>query len=310
MGERPALAAVGERPVLAAVGGAACIASSGLLVRLAAVSPATAATFRCLYALPLLAAVAAVERRRHGARRRSERLLAAAAGILFALDLVLWHHSVADIGAGVATVLGNLQVVVVAVAGWLLLGERPTRRLILAVPVVLFGVVLVSGPLGGNPYGDSPARGAYYGLAASLAYAGFLMLLRRSAGDLRRPAGPLLDATAVGAVASAVLGFATDGVDLVPQWPAHGWLLLLALSAQVVGWLLISVSLPRLPAVVTSLILLLQPLGAVALAAAILGERPSPVQLLGCLVVLVGVTAGATGRPKAAPTTEAVLART
>ena len=55
-----------ERPVLAGVLGALVIAFSAILVRLAEVSPSTAATFRCFYALPLLGLLAWHEQRRYG----------------------------------------------------------------------------------------------------------------------------------------------------------------------------------------------------------------------------------------------------
>jgi drug/metabolite transporter (DMT)-like permease len=135
-----------------------------------------------------------------------------------------------------------------------------------------------------------------FGLGTSVAYAGFLLLLRHGSRDLRRTAGPLFDATLVGALVSAALGPVAGGIDLVPAWPAHGWLLVLALTSQVLGWLLIAVSLPRVPAALTSVILLLQPVASVVLAAAVLDERPSPVQLLGCVVVLAGVVAATAGR--------------
>lgn len=192
--------------------------------------------------------------------------------------------------------LGNLQVVVVGAVAWFVLGERPERRLLVAAPVVLAGVVLISGVVGTGAYGDDPARGVVYGLLTSVAYAGFLLVLRGGAKDERRPAGPLCIATGVAALAAAALGPVAGGLALVPTWPAHAWLALLALSAQVLGWLLISVSLPRLPAVLTSLLLLVQPLAAMLLAAAVLGERPSPLQLLGAGVVLVGVAVAARGR--------------
>jgi drug/metabolite transporter (DMT)-like permease len=57
----------------------------------------------------------------------------------------------------------------------------------------------------------------------------------------------------------------------------------------VVGWLLISVSLPRLPAALTSVLLLVQPIGSVALGVLILDEHPSTLQLLGVAVILGGV---------------------
>jgi drug/metabolite transporter (DMT)-like permease len=300
--------ALTDRPTLAAAAGAACIASSATLVRLADVEPATAATFRCLYALPVLGFLLLREDRRYGTRPGRDRWLAAAAGVFFGVDLVLWHHAIAAVGAGIATVLGNLQVVVVGFLAWWLLGERPSRRLVLAVPVVMAGVLLISGVVGGGAYGDDPTLGVVFGLGTSLAYAAFLLLLRHGSKDLRRAAGPLFDATAVAAVVCIALGPVSGGIDLVPSWPAHGWLVVLALTSQVAGWLLIAVSLPRVPAALTSVILLLQPVASVGLSAGVLDERPSPLQLLGCAIVLVGVVAATAGRrdrtPKKVPAEE------
>jgi drug/metabolite transporter (DMT)-like permease len=288
--------ALTDRPVLAAAAGAGCIASSATLVRLADVAPATAATFRCLYALPLLGLLMVREDRRYGRRPARDRWLAAGAGVFFAVDLVLWHHAIAAVGAGIATVLGNLQVLIVGFIAWWLLGERPSGRLLAAVPVVLIGVVLISGVVGADAYGESPGLGVVFGAGTSIAYAGFLLVLRHGSHDLRRIAGPLFDATAVAAVLCAMLGPVSGGLDLAPSWPAHGWLVVLALSSQVLGWLLILVSLPRVPAALTSVILLVQPVASVALSAAVLDERPSSAQLLGCLIVLAGVVAATAGR--------------
>jgi drug/metabolite transporter (DMT)-like permease len=287
--------ALTDRPVLAAMAGAGCIAASATLVRLADTAPATAATFRCLYALPVLALLMLREDRRYGPRPARDRWLAAGAGVFFAADLIFWHHAIAAVGAGIATVLGNLQVVFVGLLAWWLLHERPGARLVAAVPVVLFGVVLISGVIGSGAYGEDPARGVVLGLLTSVAYAGFLLLLRRGSHDLRRAAGPLFDATLVACVLSAASGPFVGGVDLVPSWPAHGWLLTLAITSQVVGWLLIAVSLPRVPAALTSVVLLLQPVASVALAAIVLDERPSRLQLAGCVIVLMGVVAATAG---------------
>jgi drug/metabolite transporter (DMT)-like permease len=299
-----------ERPVLAAAAGAGAIASSGTLVRLADVTPVTAAVFRCLYAVPVLLLLTWFEDRRLGPRTRRERLLAVAAGVFFALDLVLWHHSIAYVGAGIATVLGNLQVVVVGFLAWWLLGERPSNRLVAAVPVVLVGVVLISGVVGAGAYGSNPALGAVFGIGTSIAYAGFLLVLREGSRDLRRVAGPLSDATLTAVVAAALMAPVAGGLDLRPHWPSHGWLLLLALSSQVIGWLLIATSLPRVPAVLTSVILLLQPVASMVLAAVALGERPSSLQVLGAVVVLAGVVFAASARrPGPVPVEPAVSAR-
>ena len=292
---------------MTAVLGAMSIAFSGVLVRLASVEPATAAIFRCAYALPALGVIALIERRAYGPRPAAQVRLAMLAGIFLALDLVIWHHTIGLVGAGLATVLGNTQVVIVAFLAWLFLGERPPRRTLLALPVVLVGVVLISGVVGTGAYGTNPGLGVILGLVVGLVYAAFLLVLRGGNADLRRPAGPLFDATLISALASLVIGLPLGEVNLVPTWPAHGWLLLLALSSQVVGWLIISVSLPRLPAALTSVILTVQPVASVMLAMLLLGEAPSAVQLLGAGTILVGLllaTLRFRGEPRRVPLAE------
>ena len=279
-----------DRPALTAVAGAVTIAFSAILVRLSHASPSTAAVFRCAYALPVLALLAGLERRRFGPRTRRDLALSVAAGAFFAADLIFWHHAIGDVGAGLATVLGNLQVVLVGVLAWLLLGERAETRVLAAIPVVLAGVVLISGAIGHGAYGRDPARGVVFGIFTGLTYAGFILILRHGNNDLRRPAGPLFEATLAATAFAAIAGIAIGDVSFVPTWPTHGWLALLALSSQVLGWLLISISLPRLPAALTSVLLTIQPVGSVLLGIAIFSESPSSAQAAGVVVVLAGVT--------------------
>lgn len=280
-----------RHPRLLAVGGALIIASSSILVRASHASPSTAAIFRCLYALPLLYLLARGEDRSLGPRPVRGRRLAMASGVFFAADLIAWHHAIGDVGAGLATVLANAQVVLVPLIAWAALSERPDARILIALPVSLVGVLLISGVLEHGAYGRDPTRGAIYGLAAGIAYAGFLLLLRRSGADLRRPAGPLFDATATSAVLCIVAGSVIGDGKLTPSWPMHGWLALLAVTSQVLGWLLITTSLPRLPAALSSLLLTIQPVGSVLLAALIFAESPSLLQSVGVAAVLAGLLA-------------------
>ena len=244
-----------------------------------------------------MALLAAWERRRFGPRSAAERRLAVIAGALFAADLIFWHHSIAAVGAGLATVLGNLQVVVVGLVAWIVLRERPESRLFVAVPIVLAGVVLISGVVGEGAYGDDPALGVLFGVLTALSYAAFILVLRQGNRDIRRPAGPLFDATAAATVVAVAAGAVIGDVDLAPAWPAHGWLVVLALTSQVLGWLLISLSLPRLPAAMTSVLLTIQPVGSVALGAALLGEAPSVAQLAGVAVIITGISIASFGPP-------------
>jgi drug/metabolite transporter (DMT)-like permease len=297
--------ALTDKPALGVLIGAFAIAFSGILYRKADVSPATGAFFRCLWALPPLWLLAVREDRRIGPRPMRVRRAAWLAGVFFAADLVLWHYSIEKVGAGLATVLGNTQVVLVGLLAWALFRERPARSSLLAIPVAMAGILLISGVLEDGAYGSDPKLGAIYGLLTGIAYSGFLLAMRRGSGEGGRVAGPLYDATLASAVCIVPIGLVIGDLDFTPSLEATGWLIALALSSQVLGWLLITVSLGRLPTALTSVLLTLQPLLAVLFAALLIDERPSPLQLVGAAAILAGLLIASTGRGKAT-TLEAV----
>ena len=266
-----------------------CIAFSGIFYRYADVSPSTGTVYRAVFGLPLLLLVAWAERRRYGPLPGRARRYAVIAGIFFAGDLLTWHHAIEYVGAGLATVLGNLQVLVVGVVAWLVFGERPSRATLLALPVVLVGVVLISGVVGAGAYGSNPALGVVVGFATALCYSAYLLLIRVGGRDPRRPAGPVAIATIVTAVVSAGAGLVIGDLDLAPPPASLGWLAVLGVTSQSIGYLCISLALPRLPAVVTSIILLVQPVLTVGLSMVLLAERPSVAQLAGVALVIGGI---------------------
>jgi drug/metabolite transporter (DMT)-like permease len=301
----------GGRPMAAAVAGAACISSSAVVMQLAGSSPSATALGRCGFALPVLGVLAWREWRRGTAgpgRRlttrpaptgappaapwltRRNRWLARLAGVFLAADLIVWSHSIADIGAGLGTVITNLQVVIVALLAWLFLGERPRRSLLIAGPVMLGGLVLVGGLASTGGYGADPPLGVTFGVAVAVLYSGYILLLRQAAVGAP-PVATLFEATLGATAGSAVLGLMLHDFRLGHAWPALGWLVLLALTSQVLGWLLITVSMPHLPAWMVSVLLLVQPAGSVLLGAVFLREWPSAVQLAGVAAMLGGVLA-------------------
>lgn len=277
-----------DRPALGVLIGAFAICFSGILYRLAEVSPSTGAFYRCLWALPPLWVLSRWEDRRLGPRSRALRRAAWVAGAFFAADLILWHYAIEQVGAGLATVLGNTQVLLVGLVAWALFRERLPRSALLAIPVAMLGIVLISGVFEKGAYGHNPALGALLGVLTGIAYSGFLLALRRGS-DPRRVAGPLFEATLSSTIFIVPIGLVAGDLDFTPSLEATGWLVILALSSQVVGWLLISVSLARLPTAVTSVLLTLQPLLSVLFAALIVNERPTPLQLVGAAAILAGL---------------------
>jgi drug/metabolite transporter (DMT)-like permease len=268
--------------------GVVFVSFSPIYVRLAALPPTAAGFLRAAYALPFLLALWAWQRR--GDHRSSRvRLQAVLAGVFLGIDLALWHRAIELIGAGLATVLGNTQVIFVGLFAWWTYRERPRRAALAAVPMVLLGAVLISGLGLGDAYGRDPALGVIFGVLTGITYAVFLVIFRAAGRDLGAPAGPMLDATLGAALGLGVIGLGEGGLDLLVTWPAHGWMLALAVSSQVVGWQLIAAALPRLPALETSVSLLLQPVLATVWGRLIFDERLSSLQGLGIALVLGGV---------------------
>jgi len=289
----------GVLTVLAALGGAVAISFSAVFFALSGVNPATGAFFRAAYALPALGLLYAA-RRGEDTRPASSRWLAFGAGLALGTDIVLWHTSIELIGAGLATLLANSQVVFVALAAWVIHKERPSRAAAIAALVVLVGVTLVSGVGQRAAFGDNPILGTGLALLAAMLYTTFLLAFRRSNERRAPPSGPLLEATLGATALALVAGALGPGIEWAPHWPAHGWLLALALGAQTAGWLLIGHALPRLPAVETATIILLQPALTMVWGVLIFGERPSALQIVGAAAVLTGVGTVAAARARAA----------
>jgi drug/metabolite transporter (DMT)-like permease len=308
-------------PTATLAAGAVCISSTAVLMRLADTSASLAALGRCAFALPVLGALAWLERRPRNGRPGApplpsrRRWLARLAGVVLAADLIVWDHTIADIGAGLSTVVGNLEVLIVAVLAWLVLGERPRRSLVLASPVMLAGLVLVGGladGAGSRAYGADPRLGVALGVGVALLYALYILMLRQAtsapeagpAPARTAVAGPLFEATAGAVAGSVVLGLAmgdfTHGLGPA-GWATFGWLALLALTSQIIGWLLITVSMPRLAAGMIGALLLIQPAGSVVLSYLLLGERPSALQFTGVALMLAGVVIAMSGRAPAVP---------
>jgi len=309
-----------RRPAFMASFGAVVTGGSSTLMHLGGTSGATTAFFRCAYAIPILILFALVGRRR-GLRvprdpasatslrptslRATSLRAPALAGVLLSIDLIVWDRSIALIGAGLSTVVQDTQVVFVVLAGWLLAGERVSRRTTAAIPVILMGVALIAGV--GAPAGDHGlVAGTALAVLSAVAYAGFIYLLRWPGGRGRTGTSTrLLVATSSAAITSCVVGAAGGNLQIRPAWPSAGWLLLLAISTQVFGWLIVASAAQKLTAGQASIALLLQPVAAVVYGAAFLGEAMTWTQGAGTLVVIAGVSAAGFAearRPGAADT--------
>ncbi|WP_290055420.1 DMT family transporter [Amycolatopsis solani] len=281
-------------PRLLAALGSFCISLSSVFIKVSHTSGSTSAFWRCLLALPVLLVLAARERRTAGpVHRRVLFPLLAGAGL--GVDFVLWGEAIPRVGAGVATVLLAVQVVIVPVLAFAFLRERPSKLFLVVAPVLLGGIVLAGGFAGTGSFGPDPVTGAVAALLAGAGYAVYLFLIRLSGGQGTQ-AHSLALATISAGVVAFVAGVPTGTLDLTPPPAAFGWLVALALVGQLTGWILISAALPRMSATTGATLMLLQPVGAVLLGIVLLGEAPSVPQLIGCAGVVAAVCFAGGGR--------------
>ena len=286
-----------RRTMLIALAGAVAISFSPVLYVFSGTNPSTGAVFRMLYALPALALLAYLVR---SADTRSSRTrwMAFGAGLILAPDMLSYHSSMIFIGIGIATLIGNSQVIIVTLASWKLFGEKPNPAILISLPVVVVGLALISGIADSEPYGEDPVKGVIFGMMAAFFYSSFLILFRYSNRELAPSFSVQLDATAGAALGLLVLGLlplssiAIEPLELQPTWPGHGWLIVLALLCQVAGWLAIAHALPRLPAAHTSFAVLLQPILTLVWGYVILHqEGHSQNQVIGIFLVLAAIIA-------------------
>jgi drug/metabolite transporter (DMT)-like permease len=272
--------------------GAIVTSSSAVILAFAAVSPATATATRCLFALPVIAVFAWFERRAEGSLTRQEAATGLACGALFALDMLFWTQAIPEVGAGLSTVLANAQVAIVPFLAWLVDGERIPTRFLVTLPVIMTGVVLAGGILEDDLItGSDPLLGTMHCLAAALCYSGFLYLLRRG-GKRGRPVQGYALVLAASVAVSVAMAPLWQGLSLPVSQSSLMWILVITVTNQVVGWLLIAVYSPRLTSDTSSALLLLTPIGAIALGAGFLHEYPSFMQLIGCALILGAAYAG------------------
>ncbi|MED6312280.1 MAG: DMT family transporter [Candidatus Thermoplasmatota archaeon] len=285
-----------RRTMLIALAGATVISFAPLLYIRSDTTPLTGAFYRMLYALPLLGLLIWTSKK-EDPRNSNSRRLAFGAGVLLAIDFAGYHSAIDYIGSGIATMIGNSQVIIVTLVSWWLLGERPNRFILLSLPLVMFGLVLISGIWDDAPYGEDPVKGVIGGMVAAVFYSSFLIVYRQS----NRIGGPAVnaqfDATTGATLGILILGsmpltsVGIEAIDHSITWPNHGWLILLALSCQVIGWIAITYALPRLPAAHTSFAVLLQPVLTIIWGVILLNESPSLQQSAGMALIFAAIIA-------------------
>jgi len=255
----PAGTAAYRSAFLKMLAGAALISTTSIFVRYAHVAPTVSAFYRLAFGGAMLVALLLVRRQWRLFGWRDIYWLSLPA-VAFATDLIMWHRSIQYIGPGLATLIGNFQVFVMALAGVIFYGEKLGWRFLCGLGLAVFGLWLIVGQ-GWSGLSADYRLGVILGVLTGIAYAIYMLTQRRA--QLRRPSlTPPLALCGVSLICAAMLAASVvvEGESFaIPDAQSWAALLALAFFGQVLGWVLISQAMPVLPASLVGLLLLLQP---------------------------------------------------
>jgi drug/metabolite transporter (DMT)-like permease len=272
--------------------GTIMISFSAVFVKLVHVPPTASGFYRVFFGGLILLGVMLFRRERLAFKPQAFLVLLLAAA-LFALDLFLWHRSILYVGPGVATLLANFQVFVLAGVGVLFLKERLTIPQWFAILLALAGLALL---VGADWTHLSPLyrSGVVLALLAAVCYAGYLLALRSSRNSGANGSSyAAITVVSLAAAAMLAVTMLVEGVSFsIPSWTDGFWLVLYGLVPQVVGWVLISNSMSKVGASQVGLVLLLQPACAFIWDGVFFGRRFTAVELIGAGITLVAIYLG------------------
>jgi drug/metabolite transporter (DMT)-like permease len=272
--------------LVALLAGAICIALSPIFVRLSEAGPTATAFWRVAIAVPFLW-LFYLKSKKTTRRYSGKWPLLLAAGFAFAGDLAFWHSSIQFTSVANSTLLANLASIFVTLAAWLFLGQRPSALFLTGLGAALAGVtLLVHTSLEFSPTG---LLGDALGVVTAMFYAGYILAVKA----LRDRGETTLHLMAATSTITALLLFPValaSGEQMLPA-SAYGWWVLagLALVSHAAGQGLIAYALASLPAAFSSVSLLFQPVVAALFAWVLLSESLVPLQVVGGLVVLLGI---------------------
>lgn len=265
--------------------GTGIIAWSGVFARLLDVGPIAGGAWRMTFALPVLAVWARLARGKREAPPLSRYALPLfLAGLAFAIDVGSFHIAVKGTNVANASFIGNVAPILAVIGGALFFRERPPSRVWPALALALLGSWVMAGmaaPRNIN-YGDA------FALNAAIAYAAYLLFIKRVRSGLDGPTATLGSA-AVSAVALAIAAV-LHGETLIPS-SALGWtiVVLLGVVSNAMGQGLTSVAIGRVPVGLIAVVILAQPPFSALIAWATLGEAMTPLQMAGGAIILAAV---------------------
>ncbi|PLY13282.1 MAG: EamA/RhaT family transporter [Desulfuromonas sp.] len=285
-----------KTPVFHLLVGTICISLAPIFIKATNIHPDSSAFYRMLFAGVSIGILLRLRRKTFDLNKKQIFILAGG-GIFLALDFMCWHRSIHLIGPGISTLLTNLQVFFTATFSYLLFRQRVSRLFVLAVPLALFGLYLITGADFGNLSGHE-VRGLAMGLFSALFYSGYILFLHQTmkSSTLDGMSSMLVISLSSSAFL-AVAGTFTAASFVIPSLPALWALLGVGILSTTIGWTLISSSLRSIPVTTAGLILLLQPTLAFIWEVLLFAKPVELLETVGVILILLAIYGGSYAKP-------------
>lgn len=284
--------------------GVCCISTSAILITLSEVPPTQAAFYRNFFgaifwlipygftrplaSLPLKeegVLVCRVAKLAPLVQRLSGSGILVALSFFFAVDLWAWHRAIIYIGAGPATLIGNLQVVFVSLLAVFFFGDRLKNMFWPGTFLALAGIAMLTLT---NPLGSNVLLGVLCGIFTALTYSVFLIFLKYLEQFETTPQQTLFWLATLTALFLLLPTLVEDSM-LLPDLRATAILAIHALVSSVAGWWIIVTALKKVPVAAASTLLLLQPLLTSIWGHIFLGQGLVAIQVAGICLALFGI---------------------
>lgn len=291
-------------PIFLLALGAVCVSFAAVFVKMlkgGELGPTAIGFWRAFFGSAALFLLALV-------RRSSVRLprqvlgLSILAGFIFFLDLYFWHRSINYVGAGMATILANIQVFITAALSAVIFKERLRLGFFVAAVSAMIGVTLLSGVGSDIRFDHIYILGLVFGLLTGFVYASYLIVMKSAGHRWENPDFVALMAwTSLFTAAFLLPVTLLEGSTLMPpDLRSLIVLVSLAVVVQALAWWLITSNLPKLDASRSGLTLLIQPTMATVWGILFFAEEFTPLQFAGAAITIAAIYAGSIRRKTSA----------
>lgn len=261
----------------------AFLATGGIFVRSSSLPPINIGLYRMIIAFPFLLLMGF-----KGLKdvNKVDFVFSLLSGIFMSLDLVFYNISIVNTSLANTNLLNNMTAFIIIPVSYFLFKEKIPKFYFVSLLMTLFGVVVLV--LGKNEKATSNYVGDLCALAAAVFYGLYILTTYKLREKIS--SSTILSISAIGAIISLfVISYFTEGIKVPSSKKEIFDLLLLAIFMQVIGQNLLAYCQGKISVNLSIAITLLQPVFAAIYSFILFNERISIIEIIGMLIVIVGV---------------------